>query len=66
MYAGPIFDKDLNGLKDSDQQMIETKNQPTHVFFILIRCKGEWHKSFRHCEKADNTRVMSFILPVSF
>lgn len=64
MFAGPVFDADLNGLKDSDRQILEAKNQPTHVFFILIRCKGDWHKSFRYCDKVDNTRVMSFILPL--
>lgn len=64
MFSGPIFDSDLNGLKDSDQQIIEAKNRPTHIFFILIRCKGEWHRSLRYCEKVEQTRVMSFILPL--
>jgi hypothetical protein len=78
MFSGPVYDVDRDGLKDSDQQIVEmyvvifislivkfrAKNKPTHVFFILLRCKSEWHKSSRYCEKSEETRVMAFVFPL--
>uniref|UniRef100_A0A1I7RSU5 Venom phosphodiesterase 2 n=1 Tax=Bursaphelenchus xylophilus TaxID=6326 RepID=A0A1I7RSU5_BURXY len=65
MFAGPIYDVDHNGLRDSTEQIVNVaKKQPTHVFIILLRCKGSWHRSGRYCEDSKATRVLSFLLPL--
>lgn len=61
MFAGPIYDKDNNGVAD------EVKGTPTHVFIVLVRCSvgTEWKQDYAHCENPETTRVLSFILPLN-
>lgn len=60
MFAGPIYDKNNDGLED------EVKGNPTHVFVVLLRCSfsTQWQPDYAHCKDPYATRVLSFALPL--
>ncbi|KAI6199800.1 Ectonucleotide pyrophosphatase/phosphodiesterase C27A7.1 [Aphelenchoides besseyi] len=63
MFKGPIYDIDYDGVMDEQHQNRE-RAEPSHVFVILLRCEGEWHKSNRYCLKPETTQVLSFMIPL--
>ncbi|KAH7730536.1 Type I phosphodiesterase / nucleotide pyrophosphatase family protein [Aphelenchoides avenae] len=63
MFSGPVYDEDNDGLRDRISPKDGPK-APTHLFVILLRCSGPWHRSLRYCEDPERTRTLAFLLPL--